>query len=454
MKRQLSLLPLVGIIYFTVSGGAFGLEDLIAGTGPGLALVLLVVTPLLWSVPISLVTAEMAAMLPLEGGYYRWVYFALGRGWGFQEGWWTWLYTFIDMAIYPVLFTTYLKFFLPGLTGWRQWLVSLLVILTSLIINLRGAKSVGYSAVLAFVAVTVPFLLLTWFGAMKMAAPPWHPFLPGGTHKLSETLGLGLTAVMWSYMGWDNVSTFASEVKHPGRTFPLAMLLAVLLVTVLYLLPISAALGASGNWQEWNSDSFPISKVAGQIVGPWLGSLVSLGVMASLWSMYNSQLLYTSRLPFAMAEDALLPRAITKLHPKWETPYISLILCSAIYALFAQLSFRKLVIIDVLIYAISLLLEFAALVVLRRKRPDLARPFKIPGGWIGVWLTGGALTAFVLTCLVFTLIGSEDSWQQVVITAGLLATGPLLYFLLGKKRGTAPENATNEWLRRLVPAGD
>ncbi len=87
MKKGISLPHLAAIIYFTVSGGAFGLEELVRAAGPGLAFLLLIATPLLFSVPTALMSAEMGSMLPLGGGYYRWVYFALGRFWGFQEGW-------------------------------------------------------------------------------------------------------------------------------------------------------------------------------------------------------------------------------------------------------------------------------------------------------------------------------------------------------------------------------
>ena len=425
-KKQLTLIPLIGIIYFTVSGGAFGLENVISGSGPGLGLLLLIITPILWSIPIALVTAELATMLPIDGGYYRWVYFSMGRFWGFQEGWWTWIYTFIDMAIYPVVFSTYLKYFWPGMTRWQQWVINLAVIFSCLVINWRGAKSVGHSAVIAFVLVTAAFLLLTVLGLPKIVNTPWLPIMPEQGKPLTETLGLGLSAVMWSYMGWDNVSTFAGEVKNPGRTFPRAMIWSVVLVTILYLLPITVTLSATSNWASWDSDNFTISQIAGQLVAPWLGALISIGVMFSNWSMFNSQLLYASRLPFAMAEDGLLPQQIKRTHKQYGTPVVSLILCSLIYSLFSLLNFKELVIIDVLIYALSLLLEYVALIRLRITHPDLARPFKIPGGWFGISLSFGSMLLFVFVSIVFTLL-SENDWQQLALAAGLLATGPIVY---------------------------
>src|SRR5258708_22430635 len=107
-KRRLSFLPILGILYFSTSGGPFGMEDIAAG-GPALALLLLVITPLVWSVPVALVSAELGSMLPVEGGYYRWVTFAMGRFMGFQMGWWNWLNSFVDMALYPVLFVKALR---------------------------------------------------------------------------------------------------------------------------------------------------------------------------------------------------------------------------------------------------------------------------------------------------------------------------------------------------------
>ncbi len=450
VKKQLTLIPLISIIYFTVSGGAFGLENIISGAGPGFGLFLLIITPLMWSLPIALVTAELSAMMPIDGGYYRWVYFALGRFWGFQEGWWTWLFTFVDMAVYPVLFSTSLKFFWPGMTDRQQWLVNLAVIMTALVINWRGSKSVGKTAIVAFVVITFAFLLLTIFAAMKMTQTPWVPIVSSGK-SLTVTLGAGLTAVMWSYMGWDNVSTFAGEVKNPGRTFPLALMISVLLVTLLYIFPIVATLGATTNWQQWDSDNFTISTVAGQLVAPWLGSLIALSVMFSVWSMFVSQLLYTSRLPFTMAEDGLLPKFITKSSAKNGTPYVSLILCAVIYSIFTMLSFKRLLVIDVLIYAIALIMEYIALMMLRKTHPTMTRPFKISGGAWGIGVAFTSLLLFVGACAVFSILGEEDSWKQVVTVVFMLMTGPVIYAIQARYNSAPRQLKWIDLLHRPEP---
>src|SRR5207245_6319574 len=111
----LGLWPLVAVMFFPVSGGPFGLEGLVGAVGPGIAILLLVATPLVYSLPEALLIGELASMLPVEGGYYQWVKRAFGRFWGFWNGWLSWAYSLIDMAIYPVLFLQYLHFFLPRL---------------------------------------------------------------------------------------------------------------------------------------------------------------------------------------------------------------------------------------------------------------------------------------------------------------------------------------------------
>src|SRR4051812_39703970 len=105
-KQKLRPLQLAAVIFLTVSGGPYGLEPLLQQAGAGAALLLLLITPILWDIPTILTVLELNSMLPLNGGYYQWVKRALGLRFAFYEGWWSWLYTFADLAIYPVLFVS------------------------------------------------------------------------------------------------------------------------------------------------------------------------------------------------------------------------------------------------------------------------------------------------------------------------------------------------------------
>src|SRR6478609_10196359 len=136
LVRSISTLSLVFILYFSTSGGAFTTETLVREVGPGLALLILLLVPLVYSLPEVLIVGELASMLPVEGGYYRWVQRAFGPFWAFQNGWLTWMYSLVDMAIYPKLFVTYLGYFFPGLSPIVVWVVGLFVIWVPTLLNL------------------------------------------------------------------------------------------------------------------------------------------------------------------------------------------------------------------------------------------------------------------------------------------------------------------------------
>src|SRR5919112_1883010 len=149
LVRSITTLSLVFILYFSTSGGAFTTETLVVSVGPGMALLILLIVPLVYSLPEVLLVGELASMLPEEGGYYRWVQRAFGPFWAFQNGWLTWMYSLVDMAIYPKLFVTYLAYFAPNLAPSVIWAVGLVVIWGATALNLAGARRVGRSSVFA-----------------------------------------------------------------------------------------------------------------------------------------------------------------------------------------------------------------------------------------------------------------------------------------------------------------
>src|SRR5919204_3161954 len=161
LTRGVGTVALVFILFFCTSGGPYTTETLIHSVGPGLGLLILALVPLVWSLPEILIIGELASMLPEEGGYYRWVDRAFGRFWAFQNGWITWMYSLVDMAIYPVLFIQYLRYFAPSLDAQFEWLLSLAVIWGATAINLRGSIRVGRASIVAGVFVMFGFLVMS-----------------------------------------------------------------------------------------------------------------------------------------------------------------------------------------------------------------------------------------------------------------------------------------------------
>jgi len=219
-RRKLFLLPLIAATYFMVSGGPYGIEDILGGAGFGWAIVILFVLPIVWSLPTALMIGELAAAIPAEGGFYVWVRRAMGPFWGYQESWLSLAASIFDMALYPSLFTLYLGMFSPALTaGSRSYLWSLAVVVLCCAWNLRGAPRVGEDSVWMSALLLAPFAIFVVLGFWRGFT--LHPAIHWGRSALGPTADVGLsTAILvalWNYMGWDNASTIAHEVDHPQR---------------------------------------------------------------------------------------------------------------------------------------------------------------------------------------------------------------------------------------------
>ncbi len=439
MKRSLGVLPLLAAIYFCVSGGAFGLEPVVQ-LGPGMAILLIVLTPLIWSAPAALMTAELAGAMPEEGGYVIWVKRALGKPWGFLCGWWTWVYTWVDVAIYPTLFVAYLGRFL-ALIGystafdqnpWLKWAVGLLLIVPFTAMNLRGTKLVGETSVTFFAVLLIPFIFLIGIGAARVFAhPEWtvHPFTASGGSS-SGVFGIGLFAVMWNYLGWDSMSTVAGEVKNPTTTFPKALALGVPIVTLGYLLPVLVGVVVLRNSGSWDEGAWV--QVATAVGGKWLGIFMGAVGIVSSAGQFCVMLLAGSRIPFVLASEGCLPTALTRLHPRYGTPWSAILISAILYTALSFESFKDLAVVDVVLYSGGLMLELIALAVLRMKEPQLARPFKIPGGWPGVCLVVFSPTALIVFACYSRI--HEKGMVAVWTCLAALATGPIVWLLTSKQR--------------------
>ncbi|MCS6863328.1 MAG: APC family permease, partial [Abditibacteriales bacterium] len=239
--RTLGFASVVGITFFCVAGGAYGLEDAVGAVGPMWTLVAILVVPWLWGLPTALMTAELSAAMPEDGGYVVWVERAFGRFWGFQEGWWSWLCSFADNALYPVLFAEYLKFWYPKMTPAQYLTVCLLFIAVLTWLNVRGTNLVGFSSAAFTVIVLAPFAMMVVLGLPQVKPEVWTAATPpsqGGTGEVARWSTL-LSVILWNYCGWDNAGCCGGEVREPNRTYPKAMMTTVVLVTLVYLLPVA-----------------------------------------------------------------------------------------------------------------------------------------------------------------------------------------------------------------------
>src|SRR3989441_9084969 len=403
-------------MFFTVSGGPFGLEGLVGSVGPGVALLLLVATPLVYSVPETLLIGELASMLPVEGGYYQWVKRAFGRFWGFWNGWLSWTCSLLDMAIYPVLFIQYPRFFAPGLSQLDAWLVAVALIWGATWLNLRGTLVVGTASSWFVAAVLLPFGVLVgvaiarWIGQPATSFPV-TPFHAAGASFLGA-LGIGISQSIWNYSGWDNASTIVGEIEQASATYPRALARALPLVTVVYLVTIIPLLALT-DWRAWTDGAWP--DLAGSVVGPWLGAWLALAGMVSAFALFTALLLASSRIPLVLAQDGLLPPALAVTDARG-TPRNAVLVSALAYSGFALIPFGGLLAGDVLLYSAALALEFGALLQLRRAEPELRGAFRVP---LGV----PALTALGVLpiLLIVSAVGLEIQSREIGLPGGLVA---------------------------------
>ncbi|MGC2791692.1 MAG: APC family permease, partial [Candidatus Sulfotelmatobacter sp.] len=413
----------VAATFFMVSGGTYGTEDIVHGAGYGRAILILLLTPLLWSLPTAFMIGELSSALPYEGGYYAWVRRAMGNFWGFQEAWLSLVASIFDMAIYPTLFVAYLTRMFPYFQqGNRGWWVALAVVIACAALNIAGVKVVSLTSLWLFFALTAPFVAIVVLAPFKIGALANAVTKP--TTSTVDILG-GLLICMWNYMGWDNASTIATEVEKPQRTYPRAMLVAVAIVALSYVLPFAAMWMTGLTPNAWETGSW--ADIAGLLGGPLLRIGVVLGGVISAFGMFNALVMSYSRLPLAMAQDGMLPGIFAKLQKKSRAPWVAIVALAMGWAMCLGLGFARLVTIDILLYGTSLVLEFVALAVLRVREPELPRPFRVPGGLFGA-IAIGIPPALLLG---FAVLRSEHEqiWNMSSFSFGmiLIATGFVAY---------------------------
>jgi amino acid transporter len=482
LKRELTLLPLFGLMYFTVCGGSFGIEPLIGWSGPGLAMLLIVLTPLIFSLPNVLMVRELSTMMPAQGGYYHWVKQAFGPFAGFMAGWNNWVVSWLDVTIYPVLAAYYLGFFIPALRNGMtvggielsaallNFLVAVVIIWSISFLHIRGARLSGlFTNWLGLFMITPLVIMGLWglFNWIRGGTTVSLPFLPSG-ESLVGAFSTGLFVVMWNYMGWELPSAAGDEIVNPRKTYPRAMILVLVAAILTYSLPVLGGLyggGADdGRYQLWGIEGgdegigpvlegygvtpeqmvawgvdptssvgweFPeigkavAEKFGSPSLGLLMGSFLTIAAVLSMLGLFTGNSLGGSRVPFALAEDGMFPRWMVKVHGKYGTPYVAILIVAVIYSIFSLSAFAFLVVADVFLQCLVILAEFAAMWKLRYTMPDRPRQ-KVPWGIPGMVLVTLGPVAIIL--LAFYSQIAEEGFSSIGWALAFMALGAILYF--------------------------
>jgi amino acid transporter len=274
------------------------------------------------------------------------------------------------------MFVDYLGYLTGELGPAERWLAGMSVVGVITWCNIRGIELVGRSLILFGFLVLAPFAIMVVLGLPLVQTSMWVQQNSGVNWALL------LSVLLWNTCGWDNAGCCAGEVRGASRIYFRAMMVALALVTLSYVLPVAVGVGIDPHWQQWKEGHFP--EVAEKIGGAGLATWLTVAGLISALGLFNALLCTSARVSYAMALRRTLPSFLARLHPRHATPWAAILVNSAGVSVLIPFSFQELVQVDMFLYALALLLEFAALVRLRMTEPGMARPYRIPFGTFGV----------------------------------------------------------------------
>lgn len=431
---RIGLAPFVAILYAYCAGGPFGFEAMISTAGPGMSLLFILMVPFLFSVPMALATAEMAGMMPVQGGFYRWTRAAFGNFWGFQCGWWNWTGTFLMCATYGVMLADYTAQLVPLPGAAARWVVSAAFVMLVALLNIRGIRLVGNLTLTLLFASLVPVAIFTVLAFARAEFSPWQPLVPPN-QPWHQVFGVGLALALWIYSGYEQLSTVTEEVAEPARNIPRGLAIVVPLAIVSFALPIAAGLAALGNWQEW--DTGYLVTAAGRVGGAGLGAAMFAAAATCTFLLLQSTMLSASRVPFTMSEDGYLPEWLAGLNEKFHTPARAIALSAALCMLLSIFSVTQLIAVYAWLRSACSILTLAALWRLRKSAAQAPRSFRVPGGALGV----AAVVILPTALFAWALVNSDP--ESRMWGPAYLALGPLVYLAARARRTAEPAHSQN-----------
>ncbi|ERN00792.1 probable polyamine transporter At3g13620 [Amborella trichopoda] len=416
-QKKLTLIPLIFLIFFEVSGGPFGEEPAVKAAGPLYTILGFLIFPFIWSIPEALVTAELATAYPGNGGYVIWASEAFGPFWGFLLGWWKFVSGVINLPAYPMLCIDYLKLaYSPLSHGWPRTLSICLSTVILSFLNYTGLTIVGWTAVFLGTVAILPFVIMA-FGSLPSIKP--HRWL--STEPAHKDWTRFFNTLFWNLNFWDSISTMAGEVDKPQTIFPKALFSAGIFTCLGYIIPLLAVIGslelADSDW----GNGF-LAEASGRIVGRWLKFWVEAGAVLSGIGLFEAQLSSVSFQLLGMGELGILPAFVTRRSPWFNTPTFGVVVCAASSIAISFMSFNDIISSANFLYGCGMMLEFASFLWLRWRKGEVRRPYRVPMGMAGVVGLCLVPAAFI----VFVMVLARK--MVYAISAGVTVVGVGAYF--------------------------
>lgn len=434
-KKHFALPTMVFFIYCACAGGAFGIESMISSSGPGLTLLLLVLIPILWAMPIGLYCSELSNLVPVDAGPYVWSKMAFGEFWGFSMGFWMALANYLTGPAYVVLAVDYIGMYVP-LTPVTAFLCKAVFILIFMIINLRGLEEVSIASTIFCIIILLAFTAVTVVGLANWTNDPFEPFMVEGDNAFSSW-GTGLAIGVWMYCGYVAISFLGGEVENP-QIIPKGMKIAIVIITLSYLLPTLAGIVSTGPWSEWGI-SLDYSSVLSEHVGTWAGAAFMIAAVIAQCSIFNALITSSSRSFIPMGQDNFCPKFLSKLSPNRKVPVIPIVLAVVVNLILVNLNFEILVtILSPVLFVLYVGLSFAYVKIRKEypveKRGDL---YYVKSKLAPIYICGGPLIIGVIS---FYVNGTEYFLLGFIAIIAAVIFYPICKWIYGGLYKKDPEN--------------
>lgn len=420
LKRKLSLFDVTNLVVGTIVGAdiyiaaAFGAGFL----GPA-SLVAWVIAGLM-AIFIALSFAECSSIIPRAGGPYVYAKEAFGDFFGFLAGWSLLIAAWSALAVFPLAFVAYLLYFFPNMPVALQIIVKIIFVLFLAFINYVGVKDAGIVNDILTIIKIAPILAFTIIGIGYFIINPqvlvsnYTPFLPLGLNSL----GSAIVLIFWAYVGFELVTVPSDEIENSKKTIPRAIILGMGVIALFYFITNFVILGIVP-WEQLSHSSAPLALAGYGLLGAIGAAIVTAGALFSIAGSDEAGVLSTTRIPYAMAGDGLLPKIFSKLHPKYETPYVSIIFVTStalIASIFGNIS--QLIILSVFTILFCYLITCLSVFPLRKKNKKV---IKVP-----------SITP-IIGAIISIYIMSQCNINQILIGIVLIAVGIPIYWKFSPK---------------------
>ena len=415
-KKLLSLFDVVNLVVGTIVGadiyiaaafgaGLLGPASLIAWALAGVMAII-----------IALSFAECSSLVPRAGGPYVYAKDAFGNFIGFLSGWSLLLASWSAIAVFPLAFVAYLQYFFPNMSFITQITIKILFIILLTGINYIGVREAGRVNDILTSLKLAPILILTIAGIAYLIINPsilvsnFTPFAPLGF----SGLGSALVLVFWAYVGFELVTVPSDEIIDSKKTIPKAIAIGMGIVALFYIITNFMIVGIVP-WQQLSISTAPLA-LAGYALLAGVGALfITVGALLSISGSDEAGILSSSRIPYAMAGDGLLPRMFAKKHPRYDTPYVALItqgVITGVAAIFGTIN--NLIVLSVFTLLFCYIVTCISVFPLRKKyEKSIKIPSIIPiaGVLISIYMMTQCNLNQVIAGVVFIALGIPIYWK-------------------------------------------